>query len=134
VILPEQNNKEITAIVSVVQKIINPTTRSFDIEAKIPADAHLKPNQIAQVRINDYAAKNAVTVPLNVVQTDEKGKYVYVMEKSGLKTLARKKTVIIGQAYGENIEIKSGLNAGEQLVTEGYQNLYDGQMITTSTK
>jgi membrane fusion protein, multidrug efflux system len=134
VILPEQNNREITATVSVVQKIIDPTTRSFNIEAKIPTDANLKPNQIAQVRINDYAAKNAVTVPLNVVQTDEKGKYVYVMERSGLKTLARKKTVIVGQAYGENIEIRSGLNAGEQLVTEGYQNLYDGQMITTSVK
>jgi RND family efflux transporter MFP subunit len=119
VILPEQGNRELTATVSVVQKIINPTTRSFDIEAKIPADANLKPNQIAQVRINVYAAKNAITVPLNVVQTDEKGKYVYVMEKSGTKNIARKKTVIVGQAYGENIEIKSGLAVGEQLVTEG---------------
>jgi RND family efflux transporter MFP subunit len=134
VILPEQGNRELTATVSVVQKIINPTTRSFDIEAKIPADANLKPNQIAQVRINDYAAKNAITVPLNVVQTDEKGKYVYVMEKSGTKNIARKKTVIVGQAYGENIEIKSGLAVGEQLVTEGYQNLYDGQLITTGNK
>ena len=133
VIFPEHDNRQITAIVSVVQKVINPTTRSFDIEAKIPSDANLKPNQIAQVRINDYAAKNAITVPLNVVQTDEKGKYVYVMEKNGSKNIARKKTVTVGQAYGENIEIKAGLAAGEQLVTEGYQNLYDGQVITTGT-
>lgn len=133
VIFPEQDNREINAMVSVVQKVINPTTRSFDIEAKIPSNANLKPNQIAQVRINDYAAKNAITVPLNVVQTDEKGKYVYVMEKSGSKNIARKKMVMVGRAYGENIEIKAGLTTGEQLVTEGYQNLYDGQVITTST-
>ena len=133
VIFPEQDNREINAMVSVVQKVINPTTRSFDIEAKIPSNANLKPNQIAQVRINDYAAKNAITVPLNVVQTDEKGKYVYVMEKSGSKNIARKKMVTVGRAYGENIEIKAGLATGEQLVTEGYQNLYDGQVITTST-
>jgi len=131
VVLPEQNNREIPATVNVVQKVINPTTRSFDIEAKIPADANLKPNQIAQIRINDYAAKNALTVPLNVVQSDEKGKYVFVMEKAGTKNIARKKTVNVGQAYGENIEIKGGLSAGEKLITEGYQNLYEGQAITT---
>lgn len=133
VVLPDQNNLTLDAVVSVVQKVINPTTRSFDVEAKIPSNSSLKPNQIAQVRINDYAASNAITIPLNVVQSDEKGKYVYVMEKSGQKNIARKKAVVIGQAYGENVEIKSGLSAGEQLVTEGYQNLYDGQVITTST-
>jgi membrane fusion protein, multidrug efflux system len=133
VLLPDQNNQTLDAVVSVVQKVINPTTRSFDIEARIPANASLKPNQIAQVRINDYSAENVITIPLNVVQSDEKGKYVYVMEKSGQKNIARKKVVIVGQAYGENVEIRSGLSAGEQLVTEGYQNLYDGQVITTST-
>ena len=133
VLLPDQNNQTLDAVVSVVQKVINPTTRSFDIEARIPANASLKPNQIAQVRINDYSAEDVITIPLNVVQSDEKGKYVYVMEKSGQKNIARKKIVIVGQAYGENVEIRSGLSAGEQLVTEGYQNLYDGQVITTST-
>ena len=33
------------------------------------------------VKIKDYRAPNAIIIPLNVVQTDEKGKYVYVAGK-----------------------------------------------------
>ena len=134
IVLPEQNNRTITAVVSVVQKVIDPNTRSFNIEAKIPSDASLKPNQIAQIKILDYKANDVVAVPLNTVQTDENGKYVYVMEKSGDKMVARKKMVIVGESYSQLIEIKSGLAAGDQLITEGYQNLYEGQVITTSVK
>jgi membrane fusion protein (multidrug efflux system) len=128
VVLPEQNNQVITATVNVVQKVIDPTTRAFNIEAKIPG-GNLKPNQIAQVKILDYAAPNVLAVPLNTVQTDEKGKYVYVLEKSSEKMIARKKMVTVGESYADKIEIKSGLTAGDQLITEGYQNLYEGQLI-----
>ncbi|MDQ6608840.1 MAG: efflux RND transporter periplasmic adaptor subunit [Bacteroidota bacterium] len=128
VVLPEQNNKTIAATVNVVQKGKDPTTRAFNIEAKIPGGT-LKPNQIAQIKILDYAAPNVLSVPLNVVQTDEKGKYVYVLEKTGEKSVARKRMVTVGESYADKIEIKSGLAAGDQLITEGYQNLYEGQVV-----
>jgi membrane fusion protein, multidrug efflux system len=131
IVLPEQNNRVIDAVVNVVQKVIDPNTRSFNIEAKIPSDASLKPNQIAQIRILDYSAKEVIAIPLNVVQSDENGKYVYVMEKSGDKMIAKKKGVTVGESYADLVEIKSGLTQGEQLITEGYQNLYEGQVIAT---
>ena len=134
VVLPEQNNRELDAVVTVVQKLINQNTRAFDVEAKIPSHPDLKPNQIAQVKILDYAAQNAVVIPLNVVQNDDKVKYVFVMEKDGDRMTARKKTVQIGEAYGDNVEIKSGLKPGDQLITEGYQSLYEGQVITVAAK
>jgi membrane fusion protein, multidrug efflux system len=132
VILPEQNNRVISAVVSVVQKVIDPNTRSFNIEARIPADAALKPNQIAQIKILDYSAEDVVTVPLNVVQSDDKGKYVYIMVTEAGKSTARKRTVMTGQIYSDKVEIRSGLNRGDSLITEGYQNLYEGQVITTT--
>jgi molybdopterin-guanine dinucleotide biosynthesis protein len=64
-----------------------------------------------------------------VVQSDEKGKYVYVIENNGGKVVARKKTVIEGEAYGGLREIKSGLNAGDLVITEGFQTVYDGQAV-----
>lgn len=134
IVLPEQNNRTVSAVVNVVQKVIDPNTRTFNIEAKIPSDASLKPNQVAQIKILDYKASDVIAVPLNTVQSDENGKYVYVMEKSGNKMVARKKAVTVGESYGELIEIKSGLAAGDQLITEGYQNLYEGQVIKTMEK
>lgn len=134
VILPEQNNDSLNATVSVVQKVIDPNTRSFNIEARIPTKGNLKPNQVALVRILDYTASNTIIVPLNVIQSDEKGKYVYVMEKDGERMVARKKTVLVGESYGTGIEVKSGLKAGDQLITEGYLNLYEGQVVTVAQK
>jgi membrane fusion protein (multidrug efflux system) len=66
------------------------------------------------------------------LQTDETGKYVFVSVTEDGKKIARKRTVLVGSVYGEMIEIKRGLQPGDQLVTEGYQGLYDGQFITTS--
>jgi membrane fusion protein (multidrug efflux system) len=34
--------------------------------------------------------------------------------------------------YGDKLEIKNGLQAGDQLITEGFQSLYDGQLVTTT--
>jgi RND family efflux transporter MFP subunit len=129
VVLPDQNNRAIDAVVSVVQKVIDPNTRSFNIEARIPSEVNLKPNQIAKVKILDYASSNVITIPVNVIQSDEKGKYVYVMENNGGKTVARKKYVITGETYTDKVEVKSGLSSGEQLITEGYQDIYEGQLI-----
>jgi membrane fusion protein, multidrug efflux system len=116
---------------SVIGAAINPTTRSFTIEAKLPTDPLLKPNQTLVMKILDYQAKAAVAVPVNIVQSDEKSKYVYVMGKTGDKWVARKKTVITGETYEGVMEIKSGLTGGEVIITEGYQTVYDGQTVTT---
>ncbi|MES2774539.1 MAG: efflux RND transporter periplasmic adaptor subunit [Bacteroidota bacterium] len=126
-------NKRINSTISLISQSIDPTLRGFVAEAKIPYDGALKPNQTAIVKILDYAAANAVVIPVNLVQSDETSKYVYVLDKqSNGKTVAKKKVVIIGEVYGEKVEIKTGLSAGEQIITEGFQNLYEGQTIATN--
>ncbi len=131
VVFPELNNRVIQSKATVAGKLIDPTTRSFYVEGKLPADKDLRPNQTAIVKIQDYTKASAITVPLNVVQSDEKGKYVFVVVTAGPKTVAQRRIVNVGESYAGMIEITSGLKAGEQIVTEGYQTLYDGQAITT---
>lgn len=127
-------NKTVEAKVSVSGKIINPISRSFFIEARMPNDKGFRPNQIAMVQIQDYTINNAITVPVNTLQNDEKGKYVMVAVKENGKMIAKKKIVVVGEFYGDKLEVKSGLQAGDMVITEGYQSLYDGQVITTSVK
>lgn len=124
-------NKTVTSKLSVISQAIDLTQRGFIAEAKIPADPALKPNQTAIMRILDYSAPNAVVIPVNIVQSDESGKYVYLLTKGNDgKTVVKKQVVVIGEVYGDNVEIKSGLKGGEQLVTEGYQALYEGQVVS----
>ena len=119
------------SVISLVSETIGQTTRSFTAEAKLPADPAVKPNQVAIVRILDHASKNAVVVPLATLQSDEKGKFVFVMEEAGGKRIARKKPVTMGELYDEAVEIRSGLSKDEKLITKGFQGLYDGQLITS---
>ena len=128
-------NKTINAAITLISQSVDLTSRGFIAEVKIPADPALKPNQSAVVKILDYSAPAAVVIPVNTVQSDEKNKYVYVLEKNSKgKSIAKKKIINIGDVYGELVEIKAGLTAGEQLITEGYQNLYEGQLVGTDVK
>ncbi len=126
--------KTVESSVGVSGKIINPISRSFFIEAKVPNNKDFRPNQIAMVQIQDYSVNNAIVVPLNTLQNDEKGKYVMVASNEKGKMVARKKMVIPGEFYGDKLEIKSGLQSGDLVIIDGYQSLYDGQVIVSSTK
>lgn len=128
-------NKKFSSSISLISQAIDATQRGFVAEAKIPSDPLLKPNQSAIMRILDYSAASAIVIPINAVQSDESGKYVFVMEKLGNgNTVAKKMSVVIGEVYGNSVEIKGGLTGGEQLITEGYQNIYAGQQVTTQLK
>ncbi|SDD13340.1 efflux RND transporter periplasmic adaptor subunit [Niabella drilacis] len=129
--LPDAGGKEFSAKASVVSKLIDPTTRSFYVEAIVPQDPAIRANQLAKVQIQDYSSGDAITVPVNTLQSDEEGKFVLVAVKEGNNLVARKKRVVAGELYRDKLEIKSGLTNGDQLITEGFQSLYDGQVVTT---
>lgn len=132
VVLPDINKTLQNLNITLAGKTIDPNNRSFDAEVRIPYDGLIRPNQVAQVKIQDYAATNAIAIPVNTVQTDEKGKYVYVAFKEGNKLVARKKSIVVGELYQQLIEVKSGLAAGDVLITEAFQNLYEGQLLYTN--
>jgi len=123
--------KTVDTKLAVVGTVIDPLNRSFYVESKLPIDKNFRPNQLVQVKIKDYTKKNAVIIPINIVQNDDKGKFIFVAVNENGKLIARKKTITIGEFYGNNIEILAGLTVGEQIITEGYQSLYDGLNITT---
>jgi membrane fusion protein, multidrug efflux system len=130
IIIPDIS-KNVKSTISLVGQTIGLTSRAFNVESKIPFDAALKPNQLAQMRIQDYTNAKAIVVPVNVVQTDEKGKYVFVMVVENNQKVARRKIVTIGEMYSSNIEVTSGLAEGDQVITQGYQSLYEGQPLET---
>jgi membrane fusion protein, multidrug efflux system len=133
--IPDAGISDLNSTISVMGASITNTTRAFTTEARIPSLPGLKLNQVALVKIKDYDSPNAITVPLNIVQTDEKGKYVYVVAKEGNLMKARKKAVVIGENFGGVVEIKGNtLLPTDLVITEGYQTVYDGQTVTTEVK
>jgi len=132
VIVVPDINKTFNSTISLISQSINASSRGFLAEAKIGRDKDLKPNQTAMIRIQDYNKSNAITIPVNTIQTDETGKFVYVgVREKGVLT-ARKRPVEIGELYNNKLEVRSGLQAGDVIVTDGYQNLYDGQLLNVA--
>jgi RND family efflux transporter MFP subunit len=126
--------KSFQSEISLISQSIDPLQRGFVAEVRIPGDPSLKPNQNAVVKIMDYAANKAVVIPVNAVQSDETGKYVFIARENEKGVFAKRITVIPGEVYGDSVEIKTGLKGGDQLVTEGYQNLYEGQQLAAQPK
>lgn len=129
VMFPDVNRK-VESVVSFVSKYINPTNRTFMIETRIDSDSpDLKANMIAIIQINDYHSESSILVPMNVIQTDNSGSYVYVVKPKDRFNAAVKQPLTIGNTYNGIAEITRGLSAGDKVVSIGYQELVDGEYV-----
>ena len=123
-------NKQIDAKVDFVSKYINPINRTFIIETKLLDNiSDLKANMIAIIQINDYHTDNAIQVPMNVIQTDLDGSYVYVVRSKDKYNAAFKQPVTLGISYNGVAEVLKGLSIGDKVISVGYQELVDGEYV-----
>lgn len=128
-------NQDYKGIVRQVGNYINPDNRTFDVEIEIPnKDGFVKPNLIATVKVNDYTSENTITIPDNILQENSNGEtiaYVYEAVNDSVGT-AKKVILELGSSYQNNIEVKSGLNAGDIIILEGAKSIRDGQRVTAT--
>ena len=72
----------------------------------------------------------ALVVDENIIQKTEKGNLIYVAVEENGKKVAKSRVVTIGLSYNGQAEIATGLQAGDLIITQGYQDLVDGQAIS----
>lgn len=123
-------NKSVKASVTYSSKSINALTRTFNVEVALPNDNDLHPNMVAELKIVDYENKTALVIPINTIQEIDGEKLVYITAKNEKnEIIAKKVAVTVGKTYGTTAEVLSGLNEGDQLITTGFQDLTDGQVV-----
>jgi membrane fusion protein, multidrug efflux system len=120
--------KEITATVSFVGRNIDAMSRTFAVEVDLKSQPDLRPNMTATVKIVFTTAEDALVVPVNIIQTLNNEKIVYVAETKGSQTVARKKIVTVDGVYNNSAQVQ-GLSTGDKVITFGYQGLNDGELI-----
>jgi membrane fusion protein (multidrug efflux system) len=122
--------KEIVAQISSASKYIGAQNRTFQIEVRMkPEFNNFKANMIAILKINDYRAENAMMIPINIIQNDKGGSFVFVAEKGNPSFVAKKHETKVGQTYNGIVEITEGLKAGDLLITAGQLDLQDGEKV-----
>jgi membrane fusion protein, multidrug efflux system len=122
--------KEYDSRIAYVGKIINQLNRTLKVEASVSANMPgVIPNMVSIMRVADYSNPSAMTVPLNIIQKDASGDYVMIIGANGNQIVAKKAAVKVGKINTDNAEILSGLNNGDKIITQGYQDLNEGDIL-----
>lgn len=123
--------KEITTKVSQIGNNISAENRSFKVRINVKnRNGAIKPNLLADIKIKDFDAKNAIVIPSNLVQIDGDGKeFVYVIEAKDSTNFAIKKLIKTESSYQDKTLITEGLELNENLITEGSRLISNNQEI-----
>lgn len=122
-------NKEIRTRIGFASKVIDPLSRTINVEIPLKADKDIRPNMIARLRIVDYKANDAIVVPVSVIQYSMGKPYVLTVKGQGKELQAVRKNIEIGRTYNDKAEVKSGLSAGERIITTGFQGLNNDDYV-----
>jgi membrane fusion protein (multidrug efflux system) len=122
--------KDIEAKLNFTGRFIDPTNRTFRVECKIASkEVELRANMIAYLKIKDYTNEKAFCLPVNYVQSNQDGKFIYIAKQNGKNWVAEQRLIKTGMDYNGIIEVLEGLNTGENIITAGFQNINSGQIV-----
>lgn len=127
-------NKTIESNIAFASKVIDPLNRSFKIEIRLNGATDIKPNMLAKLKIADYRNEKAITVPTNSITTGVDEKYVMVKTSKNGKAVAAKRVIKTGHTGESRTEILDGIQAGDEIIITGFQELNDGQIIDAAGK
>ena len=114
--IPDLNNMDINGTIDFVNPEMNPGTRINLLRVTIQnKDNLLHPGMAAYLIINKRQ-HNSLTLPSEAVLTDSKGSTVWVQTKPGVYEI---RMVTTGVEENDAVEITSGLNDGDVVVTSG---------------
>ena len=106
---------------------IDITTGTLKLKARFDnSDEALFPNQFVNVRLLAQTLPQVLVISANAVQRGSQGSFVYVLDGDNRVSM---RTVTLGVTAEERLQVLSGLEAGERVVTEGVDRLRDGMQV-----
>ena len=117
-----------TGQVRYVSPAVRADSRALIIEAVVPNESgELKPGLFATARIEQANQTPAVLVPTGAVRADAGVSRVFVVLAGGT---AEERIVTTGQTVDGQIELTSGIKAGDTVATSNVERITDGMRIT----
>jgi len=118
-----------TGTIRVVAPTIANSSRTGLVYVDLPADERLRPGMFARGDI-ETSRGPALTVPLESVVSADGYSYVFVL---GTGNVVERRRIDTGIVRASDIEVVSGLRAGENIVVEGAGFLKDGDRVNVAT-
>lgn len=132
VVLEALGDTELNGAVEEIVPTADPTTRSYIVKIGLPSpgDIHLRSGLYGKARFLSGQRK-ILSVPRAAIVQQGQLSGVFVVDQSGV---ARLRLVKTGRIVGERVELLSGLNEGEEIISEGNTSLRDGTRVREATK
>ncbi|MCR6656733.1 MAG: efflux RND transporter periplasmic adaptor subunit [Opitutus sp.] len=123
---------EATAPIETVLPQADPITRSFQVKVRLANDdLAFRPGNVVVASVELGSRRSVVTLPPAAVQRFPDGAlYVWVVEPQ--RSTVTRRIVTIGRPRGVALEVTSGLESGERVVTASATPLFDGMPVSAS--
>lgn len=108
-----------------VSKAVDPVSRAFQVEIRLGNNNKLHPNMSCKMQIANYQNSKAIVVPVSVIQNTAEGALLYIADGN------KAKAVMVKTGHNSNgmVEVLDGLNEGDRVITAGYADLDNGDLI-----
>jgi membrane fusion protein, multidrug efflux system len=125
--LPAGEKQPERGVVTFIDNAIDAATGTVRLKASFPnSEKRLWPGQFANVTLTLTVDPNAIVVPSQAVQAGAQGPYVFVVKPDAT---VENRRVVVARTQGSDSVIASGLQAGEQVVTDGQPRLSPGVKV-----
>ena len=115
--------------VDTVGASIDPVTRSIRVRAILPnPDRLLKPGMFMKVTLL-ADPRRALSVPEEAIEPIGPNSFVYIAADKNGQLVAERREIQVGLRQDGQVEVISGLEPGEQIITDGLIRVRDGAPI-----
>ena len=126
-ILPGDQDGPIRGTLDFISNEVDRTTGTIQLKGRFAnADRRLWPGQFVDVSLTLAVQPDAVLVPTQAIQTGQEGRYIFVV---GPDQTAEMRPVTVGSSQGGDTVVEQGVQAGEQVVTDGQLGLVPGSRV-----
>lgn len=124
--ITEYNGQQFVGRVVEISLAMDPAKQAFFVEVEFDnPKGIIKSGVTNEIKILTYEKPNAIIIQRNLVNKDENGYYVFVVENDK----AVKRYITNGNESGLFYEVSSGLQVGDKLVVKGASQLEDGSRV-----
>jgi multidrug efflux system membrane fusion protein len=124
---PADRTNAVQGALFFVDSQVDSTSGTVSLKARFAnPDNQLWPGQYVNVVLVPRVEPDALTVPVQAVQTGSQGRYVYVVDGEGR---ARRRGVELERVVAGRAVLKAEIESGDKVVVEGAQVLSDGARV-----
>jgi multidrug efflux system membrane fusion protein len=131
-VLVRPRSRELQAVaesgtLNFIDNAVNASTGTFELKGLVANERErLWPGQFVDVTLTLSELPDTILVPSQAVQTGQDGAFVFVVERD---MSAKARPVVVGDSLDGQTVIKSGIKAGETVVTDGQLRLFPGAKV-----